>query len=80
MVREDARQNLSVHVKLGPDKFQFVCVAVVSNLLCLWDCLESGCSVSRDERRCVAVPPVSIRNDIRKNPGVANKFLVGNTR
>src|SRR5262249_48670440 len=69
----------AIHIKLGQPKLQLVHVAVIANLLGFRDGLQTGAEILVDIGRNVRVPPVSRSNDIGKNPGIANQFLVLST-
>src|SRR5687768_15577526 len=69
-------ENALVHPELGQHEFELVRIAVVADLLGLRNGLESCGRIMLDIRGRVRVPPMAIRDDVRKDPSVAHQFLV----
>ena len=80
LISQHSRENSFVHAEFRKDELEFVSVAVVTDQLGRWNRFHAVGQVSINDARCVAVPPMSERDHVGKDPGVANQFLIGDAR
>ena len=77
---EDVGEDALVHVELGQGEFQLVHVAVVADLLVARYGFQAGGGVLLNVGRDIGIPPVAVRVDVGKNPGVTDQFLIRDAR
>lgn len=73
-------ENPAIHLELRPAKLQFVHVTVVANVLIARNGFQTAAAIRFNERRNVRIPPVSIRNHVRKDPRIAHQFHIARMR